>query len=205
MIVGRVSDCSGGVPGAFRGSADSSDRQGGQPRDRVDLVRQLLEMYLPQVYRFALQLSGNEHDAADIAQATMLRAWRKRHKLREPKAAKVWLFKIAANLYRDQQRRAQHRAHPRETLTAEPASSNPTVERALSQSEAVQQVLQQMQLLPPRQQQVLHLHAFEQCTHNEIAGILGISIPAVKSNLSHARRALRQSLSEFDPKPKVNR
>src|SRR5712692_4928022 len=68
-------------------------------------VKNLLEEYVPRVYRFALRLTNDPHAAEDLTQETLLRAWRRRGLLRDPRAARVWLFRITANLWRDQLRR----------------------------------------------------------------------------------------------------
>src|SRR3989304_8552329 len=71
------------------------------PRQRNNPVKVLLEEHVPRVYRFALRLTGNRHEAEDLTQETFLRAWRHRRRLRDRSAARVWLFAIAANLWRD--------------------------------------------------------------------------------------------------------
>ena len=66
-----------------------------------------LEAWVPRVYRFALRLCNDPDAAADLTQETFLRAWRRRDRLRDERAARVWLFRIAANLWRDQLRRGR--------------------------------------------------------------------------------------------------
>ena len=68
-------------------------------------VSNLLEEWAPRVYRFALRLCNDPHIAEDLAQETFLRAWRHRGRLRDERVARVWLFRITANLWRDQLRR----------------------------------------------------------------------------------------------------
>ncbi len=162
-------------------------------------MRDVLETHLPHVYRFALQLAGDPDAAQDIAQETMLRAWRWRNRLREPRAAKRWLLTVAANIWRDQLRR--RRAHP---VGAMPEAPQPPADeappgRALMHGEAVEWVTRRMARLPPRQRQVLYLRAFEELALQEIAGMLSISVNAAKASLAAARRTLRRELSEYDP------
>ena len=54
-----------------------------------------------------------------------------------------------------------------------------------------------MDELPPRQRQVLYLITCEQLSQDEVADVLGISKAAVKSNLSLARKAMRERLREL--------
>src|SRR5690348_5337242 len=76
-------------------------------RGRGYAVSDILEEWVPRVYRFALRLSNDLHTAEDLAQETFLRAWRHRERLRDKRAARVWLFRITANIWRDQLRRTR--------------------------------------------------------------------------------------------------
>src|SRR5205823_15077281 len=70
-------------------------------------VSNSLEAWVPRVYRFALRLSNDPDAADDLTQETFLRAWRQRDRLRDQRAARVWLFRITANLWRDHLRRGR--------------------------------------------------------------------------------------------------
>ena len=151
------------------------------------------------MYRFALRLAGDHHAAQDIAQETMLRAWRRRKRLRDPRAAKPWLLTIAANIWRDRLRRKRVRSgEAMGDAPAPPARESPVGE-ALTHREAVELVQRRMARLPPRQRQVLYLRAFEELSIEEIAGVLSIHVNAVKASLALGRRTLRRELSEYDP------
>ena len=58
-----------------------------------------LEEWMPRIFRFALRLTSDLHKAEDLAQETMLRAWRQRKSLRDFQSSRVWLFRIATNLW----------------------------------------------------------------------------------------------------------
>jgi RNA polymerase sigma-70 factor (ECF subfamily) len=159
-------------------------------------VREFLEEHLQRVYRFALRLTSDHHEAEDIVQETFLRAWRHRERLREPAAARFWLLRIAANIWRDQLRKPR-----RVALWGDaPEEGNGTggllgpPERRVLAEEEIERALRAMDALPERQRQVLYLHAFEELPHAEIAAVLEISQGAVKASLSLARRAMRERL-----------
>src|SRR5205823_7678639 len=63
-------------------------------RERGDAVSDILEEWVPRVYRFALRLSNDLHTAEDLTQETFLRAWRDRERLRDERAARAWLFRM---------------------------------------------------------------------------------------------------------------
>lgn len=157
----------------------------------------LLEEHVPGVYRFALRLTRNAHVAEDLTQETMLRAWSKQQLLREPRAARVWLFRIAANLWRDQLRRGQSRVAQAGALPEEQPSTAPGPDHLAQVQDDAERALAAMDALPDRQREVLYLNACEQLSGGEIAEILGISIEAAKSNLSQARKKLREQLKDL--------
>jgi RNA polymerase sigma-70 factor (ECF subfamily) len=160
-------------------------------------VKDLIEEYVPHVYRFALRLTGNRTDAEDLTQSTLLGAWRKRAQLRDARAAKGWLFAIAANMWRSGQRgkdRQERSGNDVEQFGVEHAMS-PDEEAIVK--EDLQRVRETMDALPQRQREVLYLHACEAFSLPEIAAILAISPQAVKASLSLARKRMRQQLQDL--------
>ena len=154
-------------------------------------VTQSLEKHLETVYRYELRLAGRADLAEDLTQETLLRAWRSRHKLREPDLMRVWLLRITTNLWTDQLRRVKF--HPR-VLEHEPPCPRPSPCDVADESERVQMALAAMDDLPPRQRQVLYLVTCEQLSQAEVADVLGTDLPAVKENLSLARKEMRRRL-----------
>jgi RNA polymerase sigma-70 factor (ECF subfamily) len=158
-------------------------------------VSDILEEWVPRVYRFALRLSNDHDTAEDLAQETFLRAWRHRERLRDKRAARVWLFRITANLWRDQLRRTRSpvgRASPLADDAGVADTSAIPALRLVSEKEELTQALEAMNNLPPRQRHVLYLSACEGMASKEIAWVLDITANAVKANLSLARKSMRQ-------------
>jgi RNA polymerase sigma-70 factor (ECF subfamily) len=164
-------------------------------------VSDLLEAWVPRVYRFALRLTDDPHAADDLTQETFLRAWRHRGRLRDPRAARVWLFRITANLWRDRLRRGRSpvaRAGPLPDTA--PGRAEPP-ERLAAGREELGRALAALAALPPRQREVLYLSACEGLTPAEIAAVLGISPAAAKASLSLARKTMRRQLPDQFPDP----
>ena len=160
-------------------------------------MRALLEQHVPQVYRFALRLAGDPHRAEDLTQETFLRAWRGRKHLRDPGAARVWLFKITVNLWRDQVRRARQGPNRADGPCDDHAARQTPAERAMIDQEDVARALGAMDSLPDRQREVLYLRACEGLSIGQIADVLGISPEAAKASLSLARKAMRRRLKDL--------
>ncbi len=154
-----------------------------------DSVSDILEKWVPRVYRFALRLSNDPHTAEDLAQETFLRAWRHRGHLRDERAARVWLFRITANLWRDQLRRtrspvARTGALGDQVLAKVVDISASSPERRMVGKEELARAFEVLNALPPRQKEVLYLSACEGLASTEIAEVLDITREAVKANLS---------------------
>jgi RNA polymerase sigma-70 factor (ECF subfamily) len=160
-------------------------------------VKNLLHEYVPRVYRFALRLTHDPHAAEDLTQETFLRAWRRHGVLRRPQAVHVWLFRIAANLWRDQLRRGKLRVARAGPLPEDYASGVQTAEQMVNDQDDLRRALEAMAMLPERQREVLYLSACEGLSAAEISVVLGIRTGAVKASLCLARKRLRQELKDL--------
>jgi RNA polymerase sigma-70 factor, ECF subfamily len=160
-------------------------------------VSELLEAWVPRVYRFALRLTQDAHAADDLTQETFLRAWRHRDRLREPTAARVWLFRIAANLWRDQLRRGRSPVARAGPLAEEPPDPARPAQADAVEREDLRRALEAMDGLPARQREVLYLSACEGLPPRDIAAVLQISPEAAKASLSLARKRLRELLPDL--------
>lgn len=155
-----------------------------------------LEQHVPRVFGFAVRLTGSRHAAEDLTQETFLRAWRHGVGTQDADRTRVFLFQIAANLWRDQLRRkrlAPERAGP---LDFEQPGSQTCPRQFAERQEQITLAMACLDELPARQREVLYLSACEGLAHTEIAEILECTLDAVKSNLSIARRKMRARLAE---------
>ena len=173
----------------------------GRRRGRRGAVSHPLEEWAPRVYRFALRLCDDPHAAEDLTQETLLRAWRYRTRLREPRAGAVWLLRITANLWRDRLRRGRCRVDRAVPLQDDAPSRTPGPEQLASKREELRRALDALGELPPRQREVLYLSACEGLSTAEIGEILGIESDAVKASLWLARKNLRERLGEAAGSP----
>lgn len=151
----------------------------------------------PRVYRFALRLTADPHAAEDLTQETMVRAWTQRDRLRDERALGVWLFRIAANLWRDHLRRGRSPIARAAKLAGSETSRQASPEQPVDDRDELQRALAAFEALPPRQREVLYLNACEELASEEIAEILAMSRGAVKANLSLARKRMRELVGDL--------
>lgn len=155
-----------------------------------------LELYVDNLYRFALSTTGDRHIAEDLTQETYVRAI-KAYARSSPANPKAWLFTILVNLIRDRARQSKH--SPDELRDDEVSTRFVSPERQAILNEQQAHILAWMDELPDRQKRVLHLRAVEQFTIQEIAQLLDTSDNSVKANLSIARKRMRERVRDEIP------
>jgi RNA polymerase sigma-70 factor (ECF subfamily) len=146
----------------------------------------LYRKYAPDVFRFALYLSGERSEAEDITAETFVRVWTSPERV-EMATVKGYLFTIARNLFlQELRKRSRQVALPERELSDAQASPQQQAE----QRSELQAVLAGMQKLPELDRAVLLMRAVEGMPYAEIARALGISLAAAKVKVHRARLAL---------------
>jgi RNA polymerase sigma-70 factor (ECF subfamily) len=145
----------------------------------------LYERHAPDVFRFALYLSGNKSDAEDITAETFVRAWTAPVPI-ETVTVKGYLFTIARHLFLKGLRRTSRQTTLSEALP-DPA---PSIRSRLEQQAELGAVLGRLQTLPEADRAALLMRALEGLPYQEIATALGISISAAKVKVHRARTVL---------------
>lgn len=152
----------------------------------------LVSRYYDLVHRVVWRTTNGHADAADIAQEAFLRLWKNPAQVREAKALKGWLMRVASNLAMDRFRKT-----PLQDIddAGEVVDTRPNAEQALNRKWAASTVDQAIGQLPERQRLALSLVHFEQMSNGEAAAIMEISVDAVESLLARARRSLKELLA----------
>ncbi len=132
----------------------------------LDAFDALVRAHSAAVYRVALRLLGDPADAEDAAQDTFLQAWRSLGRFRGQSSFSTWTYRIVTNRCLNLLRARRETA---ELDQAAPSSAPGPEQVVVARSE------------------FLVLREFEGCTYEEIAEILDLSVPAVKSRLHRAR------------------
>jgi len=154
--------------------------------------RALIARKLPRIHALSLRLLGDNGEADDVTQDAFLRSWRQARDWRPGQAQfDTWLHRVVLNLCYDRLRKR------REILAAEPPEQvDPSlpVDQRLERDEAVQRVQAALAKLPPRQREAIMLHTYQELSNIETAQVLDVSVEALESLLSRARRTLRSLL-----------
>lgn len=151
----------------------------------MDRFRDLYERYYPDVFRFALFLTGDVTRAEDLAADTFVRAWTARDRIRQ-ETVRAYLLTITRNLFRDHLRAAQ----PHVALDERLQDATPMADVQVEHASALQQVRTRLRHVARGDRRALLLYIVREMSYSEIATALGVSVGAVKSRIFRAREAL---------------
>jgi RNA polymerase sigma-70 factor (ECF subfamily) len=150
-----------------------------------------------RLVRLCAAISGNRQAADDLAQETLLEAWRIRDKLHDPEGIDAWLAAIARNVCRRWARR-----HGRElpaTALATDAAMEPRdaqeIDAELEQAEMAELVNRALRRLPAPSRDAMRQRYLDDRSVIEIAARTGSTADAVSMRLTRGKAALRRLLA----------
>lgn len=150
-------------------------------------ISSLYQKYAPDVYRFALYLSGDRSEAEDITSETFVRAWTSPGSI-EMATVKGYLFTIARNLFlQGLRKRSAHTG-----LAGELSDPRAGPFAQAEQKEKLASVFAGLAQLPESSRAALLMHSVDGMSYEEIARVLGISLSSVKVKIHRARLALAE-------------
>jgi RNA polymerase sigma-70 factor (ECF subfamily) len=165
-----------------------------------------MHAYQDMVFSIAARLTGNDAQAEDISQEVFLRAYEHFGQLRTSPAAPGWLKTVATRMtlnhlsrYRKRWRFFSELSSSDEEGEAEgPAFEIPAPDSTVGEINAAEQhalIEQALKELPEHQRVPLVLYHFQDLPYEEIATLLHISLPKLKTDILRGRAALAGQLA----------
>lgn len=158
----------------------------------------LYRRHAPDVFRYALFLSGDRAAAEDLVSETFVRVWSARERVELP-TVRAYLLAITRNLYLQGARRAW-RETPLDPLdpTALPTHADPAPgpDAAHAAGRELERVLAALARLPEVDRTALLLRVDEELSYEEIAAILKIAPVAARVKVHRARARLAAAREE---------
>src|SRR5882724_442165 len=163
----------------------------------------LVERHQSLVAGTVARMLGSNSDVEDIAQQVFIRVWKSARRYVPRAKFTTWLLKITRNLVFNELRRVKRHAHV--PLQPEPGAEDPPLkdetqsppDASLLEGELQRTIEEAILQLPEAQRMALVLRRYEQLSYEQIAEVLDLSVPAVKSVLFRARTELRLRLSKY--------
>ena len=168
-------------------------------RGEIEGFKEVYLFYGKSIRHLGLFMLGDPEEANDLLQDLFVKLYEniKDYRFEAPFAA--WFYRIAVNLCQDRlrarARRHRYWAGWRGKDFAHD-ESNPSAETELLATERGQAVRAALIQLHPRYRICLVLRDIEDCSYEEIAAVLKVSVGTVRSRLNRGRRHLRNLLSQ---------
>lgn len=145
-----------------------------------------------RIYALGLALTGNRHDAEDVAQDTFIRAYKalatySPDRVRDLKQ-KAWLHRIAVNVVRNRVRGVRPRMV--ELNGSEPDLATGPEEDVLRKSE-IDELAARVACLPTKYREAVVLRHVQDLSYAEVAETLGQPVGTVKANVHRGLKILR--------------
>src|SRR5882762_6156865 len=150
------------------------------PQDLAEVYRTTYRALV----RFLYRKVWNAERAEDLAQEAFARAL-----IHKPDNARGWLFVVAANMARDDARRAARERHHLTLLKSEPPPTATPSDAGVHEKDERSRVRAALEQLTPRDREVLLLWDAD-LSYDEIAAQTGLSRAAIGTTLTRARRRL---------------
>ncbi len=167
----------------------------------ADAFAQLVNRHKDQIVNYLARLTGCRDRAEDIAQETFVRFYKQIHHYREEGTLSAYLFRIATNLVRSEERR-KRRWQMLQPILSYGGFADNGHQPASPQAEALaseehREVTRALASLDVLYRAPLVLREIEGLSYQQIAAALGCNEGTVKSRLHRGRQMLKQRLAPY--------
>jgi RNA polymerase sigma-70 factor, ECF subfamily len=161
-------------------------------------IEELVAEFGPAMYRVAQSIVGERTMAEDVVQEALLRAWQHIGDYRGDAPLKNWVLRITHNCAVSALRRRREEVRdPMVMGETEQAVGHIDTERTVAGRAAMDGLWVALDTLDSVSRSIVVLREIERMTYEEIAEVLGLPLPTVKTRLFRARRTLSERLKEW--------
>ncbi len=170
----------------------------------MEAFERLIQRYQTKIYNIAYRLSGNPHDASDLAQEALIKIYRSIGSFRGDAAFSTWAYHIMTNVYRDHLRKKNRRAedfldNPIDTgegeISREVADNTYDPETLYENTELGQYLQSLINGMNDEYKLVIILREQMGYSYDEIAATLDLPLGTVKSRINRARLYLQKKIT----------
>ena len=149
------------------------------------------------IYRLALSVVRDPSLAEDIAQETLVKAWLALPTFRADASMRSWVLRIAHNTAISTVRRRRAVLIDPMDFPEEPTRPDRSVESRVQSDAVMSEFIDALDLLDDLSRSIVVLREVEGMAYDEIAEVLNVPMPTVKTRLLRARRKLGSALREW--------
>lgn len=161
-----------------------------------DAFTEIVTRHLPPVVHFAMRYVGRRPDAEDVAQEAFIRLWKHAPEWEEKGfSIRSWIYRITYNLCIDELRKRKPMTTVEDEVTL---ASTEQPDEDLYQDQRQRRVAAALNDLPERQRTALVLCVYQGLSNQDAATVMNVSIEALESLLSRARRMLKNKMTETE-------
>lgn len=151
-----------------------------------DSIESVIRHYSQTVYRLAFARVGNKDDADEVFQEVFLRYVRKNPKFNDEEHRKAWLIKVTINCSKT-------------LMSSMWYSKMQELDETLAiEDENDINLYYELQKLPAKYREVIHLFYYEDMSVEQISNTLGRKCSTVRTQLTRARAMLKDFMKEED-------
>lgn len=158
--------------------------------------KKLVEMYQQPAYRLAFRILGNEEEAKDAVQESFIKIWQKIGSYDSSREFIPWMYRILANTSADRMRTIRrHEWVPIDLVSQKLVALQQRDQGTPADNHDLAILIKGLAgKLPETQKMVFILRDVEGMSSEEVEAITELTGNAVKSNLYHARKSVRERL-----------
>ena len=163
----------------------------------MEAFRCLVEAHQARVIGTISKMLGSDAEAEDLAQQVFIRIWKSAPRYRPTAKFTTWLFRITRNLVFNELRRKRHFVDQADEMPEPAERRDQEPDKVLMEGELQSAIQNAIDQLPESQRLAIILRRYEGMAYEEIAAVMGTTVPAVKSILFRARAELRERLEKY--------
>jgi len=177
---------------------------GGNPHERDQAYKRLLNKYRGQIFNLILKIIHNQNEVEDLVQETFSKAFNSIENFNKEYAFSTWLYRIATNSSIDYLRKRRLKTYSLDnpittkddeyTIEIPDSSGEPGKNIIQSQRDAL--VRDAIKNLPPKYRRVIEMRHLNERTYEEIASELSLPLGTVKAHIFRAREMLYKMLRD---------
>jgi RNA polymerase sigma-70 factor, ECF subfamily len=169
----------------------------------VRAYQEIYGLFSRKVLNFIYRMVNSQEDAEDLTQETFVAVYQKLGTLKEDSRFEPWLFRIARNFVYQ-----RYRTRSPSTVSIDALDENgQTVTQLVDSRKNPDEAFQNIELedvvteviagLPGKYREVFILSALQHLSYQQIAEVVGRSLPSIKTDIHRARLEVRKCVKEY--------